>query len=72
MQDAVPLGKGKMAAVLGIDAKKVAAILSTVEGIVDITNYNCPGQLVIGGESGAVEEAVEKINAEGAKLKFWP
>lgn len=70
MQNAVPLGEGKMAAVLGMEGEKVEAILNAVEGIVDIANYNCPGQVVISGESRAVEEAVAKINAEGGRAKL--
>lgn len=70
MQNAVPLGKGKMAAVLGMEAKKVEAVLNAVEGMVDIANYNCPGQVVISGESRAVEEAAARINAEGGKAKL--
>ncbi|SHG38565.1 [acyl-carrier-protein] S-malonyltransferase [Thermosyntropha lipolytica DSM 11003] len=70
MQDAVPTGEGKMAAVLGMETERIEAILKTVEGIVDIANYNCPGQVVISGETRAVEEAVCKINTEGGKARL--
>lgn len=70
MQDAVPPGEGKMAAVLGMETERIEAILKTVEGVVDIANYNCQGQVVISGETKAVEEAASKINAEGGKARL--
>ena len=53
MQEAVPTG-GAMAAVLGLDFEKVEEICADTEGIVELANYNCPGQIVISGEYGAV------------------
>ncbi|MDD3365380.1 MAG: ACP S-malonyltransferase [Syntrophomonas sp.] len=70
MQEAVPLGTGAMAAVLGVDNAVVEHICSQVEGLVSIANYNCPGQLVISGEKGAVEEASTLLKQEGAKTKL--
>lgn len=69
MQDAVPEGKGIMAAVLGIDATAVerACREAAGTGIVDIANYNCPGQTVISGEREAVFKAMELLKARGAK-----
>ncbi len=48
MQNAVPGGKGSMAAVLGMDAEKIEQVLADIEGA-SIANYNCPGQIVITG-----------------------
>lgn len=68
MQEAVPAGKGKMAAVLGLDRAKVdEACASVSSGYVAPANYNCPGQIVISGEAAAVEEAMAKLKEAGAK-----
>lgn len=66
MQNAVPAG-GAMAAVMAMDAKKIEEICAQTEGIVSIANYNCPGQIVITGEEGAVDAACEALKAAGAK-----
>lgn len=66
MQNAVPTG-GAMAAVMAMDAKKIEEICAQTEGIVSIANYNCPGQIVITGEEGAVDAACEALKAAGAK-----
>ena len=60
MQEAVPTG-GAMCAVLGMDGEKIAKICDETEGIVSVANYNCPGQIVITGEEGAVAVAAEKL-----------
>ena len=66
MQEAVPQG-GAMVAVLGLDTAVIEKICEETEGCVSIANYNCPGQIVITGEEGAVQAAVEKLTAAGAK-----
>ena len=66
MQEAVPTG-GAMCAVLGMDGEKIAKICDETEGIVSVANYNCPGQIVITGEEGAVAVAVEKLKEAGAR-----
>ncbi|MCI8993454.1 MAG: ACP S-malonyltransferase [Eubacterium sp.] len=66
MQEAVPTG-GAMTAVLGLEAEKIEEICEQTEGIVSIANYNCPGQIVITGESAAVNAASEQLKAAGAK-----
>lgn len=66
MQEAVPTG-GAMAAVLGLDFEKVEKICADTEGIVELANYNCPGQIVISGEVKAVEVASQKLKEAGAK-----
>lgn len=67
MQDEVPVGQGAMAAVIAMDADKIAEICEQVDGIVSIANYNCPGQIVISGEKEAVEKASELLKDAGAK-----
>lgn len=67
MQEAVPVGKGAMAAVLGMTQEKVEKELSNIEGVIEIANYNCPGQIVISGEVQAIETAKEQLKAAGAK-----
>ena len=66
MQKAVPTG-GAMCAVLGMDGEKIAKICEETEGIVSVANYNCPGQIVITGEEGAVAAAAEKLKEAGAR-----
>jgi [acyl-carrier-protein] S-malonyltransferase len=68
MQEAVPEGKGLMAAVLGLDREKVDGACRAVKsGYVAAANYNCPGQIVISGERQAVQEAMELLKEAGAK-----
>ncbi len=71
MQNAVPVGVGGMAAILGIDdavVKQVCADAQTATGeIVETVNFNSPGQVVIAGHKGAVEKACELAKAAGAK-----
>jgi len=67
MQEACDANPSSMAAVLGLEDEKVEEICSKIEGIVVPANYNCPGQLVISGETAAVEKACEALKAAGAK-----
>lgn len=67
MQQACDQVAGTMAAVLGLEDEVVERICADLEGIVVAANYNCPGQLVISGEFGAVEEACELLKERGAK-----
>jgi [acyl-carrier-protein] S-malonyltransferase len=68
MQEAVPEGKGLMAAVMGLPRSTVNEIcLSLRSGYASPANYNCPGQIVIAGEKMAVEEAMNRAKDEGAK-----
>lgn len=68
MQEAVPEGKGLMAAILGLDRNNVDEIcLSVRSGYVVPANYNCQGQIVIAGEKEAVEEAMRLAKEAGAK-----
>ena len=69
MQQAVPVGQGGIAAILGLDEDAVkAACAEAAQGeIVEPANYNSPGQLVISGSRAAVERAIEAAKARGAK-----
>lgn len=68
MQEAVPVGKGAMAAIMGVDIERVKRVVSIIDGIVNVANWNSSSQIVISGEKHAVEEAVEKISAPRAKF----
>ena len=73
MQEAVPVGVGAMAAVLGMEADKVKAICAEVTAqlggaeVVEAVNFNDPGQTVIAGSKAAVEAASAAVKAAGAK-----
>ncbi|HLP13684.1 MAG TPA: ACP S-malonyltransferase [Flavobacteriales bacterium] len=67
MQKACEAVPSTMAAVLGLDDAKVEEICAGISGIVVPANYNCPGQLVISGETNAVNAACEALKAGGAK-----
>lgn len=68
MQEAVPEGIGKMSAVLGLSEDKIREACEEAKnfGIVEPANFNCPGQIVIGGEMKAVEEAARLAKEKGA------
>lgn len=62
MQEAVPVGEGAMAAILGVESKKVEESLTEVkEGVVEIANWNSREQIVIAGHEYAVKEALDLI-----------
>ena len=70
MQEAVPLGEGGMAAILGLaedKIKEICADISKEGGVVQAVNFNCPGQIVIAGSTKAVEEAANRMKDAGAK-----
>ncbi|MCF8160022.1 MAG: ACP S-malonyltransferase [Polaromonas sp.] len=75
MQDAVPVGVGAMAAILGMEAARVSAGCAEVTAsfgtgsaeIVEAVNFNDPGQTVIAGSKAAVEQACVALKAQGAK-----
>jgi len=69
MQEAVPIGEGTMAAILGLNDQQVAeACAAAAQGqVVSPANYNSPGQIVIAGHAGAVGRAVEMAKAAGAR-----
>ena len=62
MQNALPLGTTKMAAIIGLDRNTILETLKKVDtGVVEIANYNCPGQIVITGTNEAVDKACELL-----------
>jgi [acyl-carrier-protein] S-malonyltransferase len=69
MQEAVPVGQGGMAAILGLSDDEVrAACEEAAQGqVVEAVNFNAPAQVVIAGHKGAVERACEAAKAKGAK-----
>ena len=69
MQEAVPLGQGMMAAIMGLSHDTVKKICHDAlsEGLVAPANYNCPGQIVISGYLPAVKLAVNLAREAGAK-----
>jgi len=69
MQEAVPPGEGTMAAILGLDIPKVEELCDNCSdlGVVELANFNCPGQIVIAGDTPAVEKAVSLAKEFGAK-----
>lgn len=70
MQNAVPAGVGSMAAIIGLDdavIESVCAQINAVGNIVSPVNYNSPGQVVIAGHTGAVQQAMAALKESGAK-----
>ncbi len=69
MQEAVPAGEGAVAAILGLDDTELqAACDEAAQGsVVELVNYNAPGQIVIAGATAAVERAIAAAKARGAK-----
>lgn len=70
MQEAVPLGEGGMAAIIGSNPEtivKVCGEVSTEDLPVQAVNFNCPGQVVIAGATAAVEKACEALKEAGAR-----
>jgi [acyl-carrier-protein] S-malonyltransferase len=70
MQEAVPVGQGAMAAILGLDYEAVAAIAAEAAGrgeVCEAANDNDPAQVVVSGSAAAVERAAELAKARGAK-----
>lgn len=69
MQEAVPLGVGGMAAVMGLIGKEVAAVCQTAggTGVVEAANLNCPGQVVIAGTNEGLNAAEPLLKEAGAR-----
>ncbi|MHC5354537.1 ACP S-malonyltransferase [Myroides sp. LJL115] len=67
MQKACEVTPSTMAAVLGLEDSIVEEVCNGIDGVVVAANYNCPGQLVISGETSAVEKACEALKQAGAK-----
>ncbi|MBY4896344.1 ACP S-malonyltransferase [Cupriavidus sp. AU9028] len=69
MQEAVPVGEGGMAAILGLSDDDVRAVCveAAAAGVVEAVNFNAPAQVVIAGQKAAVEKACELAKGRGAK-----
>ncbi|MBR2216171.1 MAG: ACP S-malonyltransferase [Selenomonadaceae bacterium] len=69
MQEAVPVGEGGMAAIIGLADEVIidACAKASAVGAVQAVNFNCPGQTVIAGTTAGVQKAVELLTAAGAK-----
>ena len=74
MQEAVPVGEGAMAAVLGMEWEQIEKICEEVSSgeVLTAANFNCPGQIVVAGHTKAVERAIERIKQEGKKAVLLP
>ena len=74
MQEAVPVGAGAMAALLGMEREQVERLCEEVSSgeVLTPANFNCPGQIVIAGHSKAVERAIERVKQEGKKAVLLP
>lgn len=67
MQEAVPVGEGKMVAVIGVSPEEVESACSAVGGVVEPANYNSPEQIVVAGRAKDVDRFVEYMRAKGVK-----
>ena len=67
MQENLPEGNWKMAAIIGVDKDTINEICDEVNGFVKVANYNTIGQIVISGEESAVLEVSEKLKTKGAR-----
>ncbi|QEK18898.1 Malonyl CoA-acyl carrier protein transacylase [[Clostridium] hylemonae DSM 15053] len=66
MQNTVPAGEGAMAAILGMTGEAIEHVLDGMDNVT-IANYNCPGQIVITGETKAVEAACAALKEAGQR-----
>lgn len=74
MQEAVPVGEGAMAALLGMEREEVEKLCEEVSSgeVLTPANFNCPGQIVVAGHSKAVGRAIEKVKQGGKKAVLLP
>ena len=74
MQEAVPVGEGAMAAVLGMEREQVEKLCEEISSgeVLTPANFNSPGQIVIAGHSKAVERAIDRVKQEGKKAVLLP
>jgi [acyl-carrier-protein] S-malonyltransferase len=74
MQEAVPVGEGAMAAVLGMEKEQVEKLCEEISfgEVLTPANFNSPGQIVIAGHSKAVERAINRVKQEGKKAVLLP
>ena len=67
MQNALPLGTTKMAAIIGLSREAILDTIKNINGVCEIANYNCPGQIVITGDAASIDEACSLLLAAGAR-----
>jgi [acyl-carrier-protein] S-malonyltransferase len=69
MQEAVPVGEGAMAAILGMERWEVEKLCEEASSgeVLSPANFNCPGQIVVAGHSKAVQRVIERVKKEGKK-----
>jgi len=69
MQEAVPVGEGTMAAILGMEWEEVEKVCEEASSgeVLSPANFNCPGQIVVAGHTKAVERAIELVKQKGKK-----
>lgn len=74
MQEAVPVGEGAMAAILGMDREEVEQLCKEAASseVLSPANFNCPGQIVIAGNFNAVQRAIEIVKRKGKKAILLP
>jgi [acyl-carrier-protein] S-malonyltransferase len=74
MQEAVPVGEGAMAAILGMEREEVEKLCKEAGGeeVLSPANFNCPGQIVIAGHSKAVQRAIERVKQDGKRAVLLP
>lgn len=71
MSETVPQGKGGMAAILKLDNEKVKELIDKLSeyGVVEVANYNCPGQIVISGDVECIKKSIDATKALGGIAK---
>jgi len=74
MQEAVPVGEGAMAAILGMEREEVEKLCEEAQAgeVLSPANFNCPGQIVIAGHSKAVQRAIERVKQNGKRAVLLP
>ena len=74
MQEAVPEGKGSMLAVLGLEYDKILEEIKAAssDGVCEIANDNCPGQIVVSGEKNAIEKMSDNLKKKSIKSIILP
>ncbi len=72
MQEAVPIGKGGMAAVMKLSKEEVETLCSEAGGYIIPVNFNCPGQIVVSGEMEAVDRLVALASSRKLRVMKLP
>ena len=74
MQEAVPEGKGSMLAILGLEYDKILEEIKVAssDGVCEIANDNCPGQIVVSGEKNAIEKMSDNLKKKSIKSIILP